>query len=46
MTFNSGALVSTPNAPPGNIDGPRARFFVHMENVWVLYGFRMGKNDK
>ncbi len=25
---NSGALGSKPNAPPGNIDGPRARFFV------------------
>lgn len=28
MRFNSGALGSKPNAPPGNIDGPRARFFV------------------
>ncbi len=26
--FNSGALGSKPDAPPGNIDGPRARFFV------------------
>ncbi len=26
--FNSGALGSKPGAPPGNIDGPRARFFV------------------
>ena len=28
MRCNSGALGSKPNAPPGNIDGPRARFFV------------------
>ncbi len=28
ITLNSGALGSTPNAPPGNTDGPRARFFV------------------
>ena len=28
MTFISGALASTPKAPPGNINGPRARFFV------------------
>jgi len=26
--LNSGALASTPNAPPGNTNGPRARFFV------------------
>ena len=26
--LNSGVLASTPNAPPGNINGPRARFFV------------------
>ncbi len=32
--FDSGALASTPKAPPGNIDGPRARFF-------VLEGHRM-----
>lgn len=28
MQFNSGALGSKPNAPPENIHGPRARFFV------------------
>lgn len=28
MPINSGALASTPKVPPGNIDGPRARFFV------------------
>ncbi len=28
MRVNSGVFGSTPNAPPGNIDGPRARFFV------------------
>ena len=28
MPLNSGALGSKPDAPPGNIDGPRARFFV------------------
>ena len=28
MRGESGASVSTPEAPPGNIDGPRARFFV------------------
>ena len=28
MPLNSGALGSTPDAPPGKIDGPRARFFV------------------
>jgi ribosome maturation factor RimP len=28
MTVNSGALGSTPTAPPGKINGPRARFFV------------------
>jgi ribosome maturation factor RimP len=28
MAFNSGVLASTPKAPPGNINGPRARFFV------------------
>jgi len=26
--LNSGVLASTPKAPPGNIYGPRARFFV------------------
>ncbi|MEJ2035433.1 MAG: ribosome maturation factor RimP [Maritimibacter sp.] len=26
--INSGASASKPEAPPGNIDGPRARFFV------------------
>lgn len=28
MACNSGALASKPKAPPGNIDGPLARFFV------------------
>ena len=28
MTCNSGVLASTPKAPPGNTNGPRARFFV------------------
>jgi ribosome maturation factor RimP len=28
MHFDSGASASTPEAPPGKIDGPRARFFV------------------
>ncbi len=28
IRFNSGALGSKPDAPPGNTDGPRARFFV------------------
>lgn len=28
MHPNSGMLASTPNIPPGKIDGPRARFFV------------------
>ena len=28
MPNNSGAFGSTPKAPPGNINGPRARFFV------------------
>lgn len=31
MDINSGVLASTPNAPPGNINGPRARFFVFVE---------------
>ena len=30
IPVNSGASASTPKAPPGNIDGPRARFFVLM----------------
>ena len=25
---NSGVLASTPKVPPGNINGPRARFFM------------------
>lgn len=33
MPFNSGALGSTPTAPPGKINGPRARFFVLMETM-------------
>ncbi len=35
MTSNSGASASTPEAPPGKIDGPRARFFVfgHMTDL-------------
>ncbi len=28
IPLNSGASASTPKAPPGKIDGPRARFFV------------------
>ncbi|MBR2574040.1 MAG: hypothetical protein IKE14_06895 [Loktanella sp.] len=28
ITLNSGVLASTPKAPPGNINGPRARFFM------------------
>ena len=28
IPFNSGALASTPKVPPGEINGPRARFFV------------------
>lgn len=35
MHLNSGASASTPEAPPGKIDGPRARFFVleHMADL-------------
>lgn len=33
IPVNSGALASTPKAPPGNINGPRARFFVLMETM-------------
>ena len=28
MRLDSGALASTPKAPPGKTNGPRARFFV------------------
>ena len=28
ITFISGALASIPKVPPGNTNGPRARFFV------------------
>jgi hypothetical protein len=28
IDLNSGVLASTPKAPPGNINGPRARFFM------------------
>ena len=35
MHLDSGASASTPEAPPGKIDGPRARFFVfgHMADL-------------
>ncbi len=36
MPFNSGASASNPEAPPGKIDGPRARFFVLGETVTDL----------
>jgi hypothetical protein len=28
IDLNSGVLASTPKVPPGNINGPRARFFM------------------
>ncbi len=36
MALNSGALGSKPNAPPGKIDGPRARFFVPKARVGLM----------
>jgi len=36
MPFNSGALGSKLNAPPGNIDGPRARFFVPSTHLGTM----------
>ena len=33
IPLNSGVLASTPNAPPGKINGPRARFFVPVRNM-------------
>ncbi len=33
IPLNSGVLASTPNAPPGNTNGPRARFFVLEEQM-------------
>jgi len=36
MPLNSGASASTPEAPPGKINGPRARFFVLGDTVTDL----------
>ena len=36
MRLESGALASTPKAPPGNTNGPRARFFVPVETMTDL----------